>query len=657
MEAKLDLCFQVNKSFFYDCEYKFLLKKLSEKALPFEFDSKYYFINSFLKQMFSASETSLSKSFVKYSTLENKKRDVLKKCKKSNFSVFHIECIDFMKNEFSPTKIYGTIKNQTKEIIEKLRSKKFFDYFYWSYRKSNYVIKDVGANDKPLEKEEFKEWLNSVLSNSYTYDDNIRAFFYVKNIVHNTIKKYSKTFLFEYLKELKSGDPLASDDYHTINNIKDEICKRVHKVDDLLDVVRLLNNYVISFVITASKFGAINVSAIAQAKKENEKDKDISEIAISNDDIKPLEQKGKIISGIMNSFSKIFSFLDLNLFLGFHKQKYIFMDVYNQSLKRVDNYKNKKVVNKFPVHKSIFLSIIPDCNDAESIKIAGKSYNYLSLLIAFQHTYRSELIREFFHGKPELDYMKYKIIDVLKKEDEHLYFDDNLSLISTIDLNNDSHRASIYSFWDFMYVCDSLIFSSVSKAITSIFNSYALNKSSGCCSGFRPIANKTQIRLSSIASQIESILDYRCYSAKIDSIDIANFIFKSTGLIDMQENVRKTFEMRWENANLINNQKYSRLSLIFSASALLMTIISVGFISTVFLSDHTTCNNLCSILFHNENGVFNSVKFWLFTAIFLIAIGTWFTINLVEAFVAQRLNITKMYKLRKKINKMLAKHE
>lgn len=600
----------------YTCFYSTLLTKLASCSDEFPKELSSLYLDDFVKRFFNDDEISCSKKVSKYLFKNNDKKKSLAQCKKSPYSVFYLKNKPFL-NYRDDSTIFEKIKKQLIKAADLLE--KETDLI---------ALTNMDFN--------CKEWRTHI-SKSSKFQDLIDG-------EKNNIGEFRK-----YISKIKEKVVYLNDnDEHTIDlrNSYNKISETVRSSFDFLDFFQSFKSRdrILAFVSSA---GTINICFVKESFRTVELSNKVYNPDSQNDLIEKTIDCSEQICSITNKIPKFFSFLNLNRILGFKMSNPVYdnpstlFDIQNSITQ------SNKINNKSNSYKAIYLKVL--CND-DRMGTANHApmifYDYLSLLIAFQHRYDQYSIWKYMNrNKYFKDEMKKCIVDYAQRTTEHLYYDDSLVLLSVIDqetnsrlltqynqnliqkLPKASHQVRIYSFWKFLYACSALTYGSSSLCINNIMSTHVMdvvNKTR-----IKPFLNHKLINLAYIYTKIDSLANHTTFNAKRDSQNIVDGIFENIGLIRIEEYLKHNTDINWKAGELINTQTYHRYGLIFSVASLLITIISFGMIAYIRIDCERDGKNLEELL----TRIFSyakSPKVLLVVLVILIPIIVWFLKNVFD---------------------------
>lgn len=619
---KYSSCYYACRSYAFVCEYEELLDKISKNSIPFPKNNNHLYLDSFIKEYFNNHEYSLSKNVVQFDYANDEDKSViLDKCKKADFSIFLLDS-STLADVFKKEQLY---KNAQKAVISVLNvfleSKQLF-YGLAQMSEQNFEnIITTYHNQFSL----FKSFDDTIMlagkerNFHYIYNSFISFLSIIKN---NTV----------YLTKDKSN---VLDKYETIS-------KEIKKVTDLFYAMGVMcgDCYVVAFV---SSLGALNVAVVNEEEDKLLLPTEPYDSENANELVKcAIEESEKICSRI-NRIPRSFSFLNLNEYLGFENFYPIIENVSPLLDPHAIIHETNDIIDKTNTYKAIYLKIL--CNDTNRNKKDESPmifYDYLSLLVAFQHRFDQYTLWTYLNNKdPYASEFKNVIVDHIHKATEHLYFDDSMALLSVIDqqvnstrlasLNKDildvlpkaSHQVRVYSFWDFMYSCSALSFGSLSLLIDNLMIKHV--KEIVINTHFKPSINKKLIRLAYMNSRIHAMIGYASFNAKQDSQPIIDAIFSEIGLLRIEKYLKDSTEVNWKSGELINTQTYHRYGLIFSISSLLITLFAFGWVSRI--DDVEKSEFSFEELF---KGIFTTPKVLVVLGIIMIPAVGWVILNILD---------------------------
>ena len=570
------------RSFPYLCCYSTILKRLANKSVNINQEQGTFLTNEFLDYFLNEQNLPLSKQIKRYEYINKKGSFVPPKIcdlAKNNFVLFlrnNVEIIKIISSKSIKDNIKASFKKCLKYVSDNI------DDIY------KYGIDDGHINPRIVDKGSLKKTTIDLMKNVEGSN------FELNKKVFDEYYKLIAPFKEELTKAYKS----------TLFVLKaNSLIKSIGKIKDYFDTISIFTNDV-KVIAVVSKSGVLNISLL----KNGVVDSFLPSINYDSNNcnylIEEAIEKSKQVTKTCNYLPKIFSFIDLNNFLGFKKRFPIYDDPNTSALPEYRNIANKKIANKLSNNKGIYLKFTVDDNYLSKDNISPMIYyDYFTLLVAFQHSYDEHtlwrFIQDSFTGGCNYTLYKEKINDFLQKPTEHLYFDDSLATVSAIDetvninsINNflknrknkvvksaASHQIRIYSFWDFIYVCNALAVGSISLLVNSVFVEYI--KEIVSKSSFKPLLNVKLAKLATVYSKIDACHNSSSYSSKEDSNAIFDIIFGCIGLTRSERFLNETANTHWRSGNLISSQTYQRYGIVFSLIGLITGIFSYGLISKV----------------------------------------------------------------------------
>ena len=552
------------RPFIFTCDFADLIKILSNKAEGFDEKDRSSLTEDFLKRYLNSEElTPLRNVYSFKSKQNNPESSNLKTAKNSEHVLFLLNTKDYL-DELLKMRI---------EVIKKSFTK---------------ILSFIQNNDGSLShligirKEKLNLQIDSILDRySKNIDINIENLKKDVLILTNLLKPVS-------IKIFKAD--IKSDFYKQCHNN----LKELHKILDVLDAF-LISRKRMHILALVSKTGTIQISIIY----ENEIDCEFelnNEICKNPQLVSEANRVSKIITSYINKLPKVFSILDLNHFLGFDDRIVIFDHPRKmvRNLNILDAKKCNTLYKKISNQKAIFMRMITDFTDRDcSSALCRDFYNYVSLLVAYHHSYDEVTLLKNYLKKENNN-----LVDYLNKPTEHMYVDDSLVVLSTIDESANveeikklvgsggettteifSHQLRIYSFWDFIYICNALAFGSTAILVNTLLLDYIKRKISDI--RFKQIVHIKQARLGRIISRINSFYNSRSLSIKTDSNYIFDILFEKMGLKRIENQINETTDINWRSANLMSSQNYNRYSLLLTFISLFISIASFGLVAKV----------------------------------------------------------------------------
>ena len=558
------------RPFIFTCKFADLIKRLSDKSSYFDEYNQLSMTEEFLKSYLNSEELTPLRNVYTYKFKKNDQNtSKIKIAKKSEHVLFLLKTDNYLENLLKIS--LGTLIKSFNEILSFLEKNDKFLSHIIGLRKDEFKSKISNMQIKCNEKLTAAELREEVL------------------ILSKLLKPVS-------IKIFKADT--KSEIYRKcLDNLN-----QLHKVLDILDAF-LLSEKRMQILALVSKAGTIQISIVFE-NEINCKYETNKKILKNPHLISEANRVSKIITSYINKLPKVFSILDINRFLGFEDK----IAVYDHPRKMIRNLnilnasRCNNLYKKVSNQKAIFMRMIVDeSEEGYSPESCLEFYNYLSLLVAYHHSYDENTLLKCY-----LKEEKRGLIDYLNKPTEHMYVDDSLVVLSTIDesanvaqikklvgrggeitTDVNSHQLRIYSFWDFIYICNALALGSTAILIDTLLLDYIKRKISDI--KFKQAVHIKQARLGRVLSRINSFYNNRSLSIKVDSNYISDILFEKMGLKRIEKQVNETTDINWRSANLMSSQSYNRYSLLLTFISLFISVASFGLVAKVAkgcTSDH-----------------------------------------------------------------------
>lgn len=574
-DVKFDYCLFSCRTYVYLCNYEQLLKKLALKAIKHDEKRTGVFLEKFSEKFFKEDEFSMAKRIYHYEPskkCESINTKSLSKCKNSDYSLFWLDTKNIC-DIFKDKKLLVQVKDDLHNLVMSLN--------------------DNSRRLPKITTKNYKKIINSCIA----FVDSSE--FVGKGVVSHI------TSLKPIFKELKEKAVYYYRNKESSYYIFENLYKTFKRLKDLCDVYCVLKKVPLLAAFVSS-MGAVTFCLVNEEKDFAKFPKEPFDSKKNNILVHNAIEASKSICGKVNQLAKCFSYLNINEYLGFknyypilEKRSYYFgcndkNEFYNNFFKKIDD----NIVNKTNAFKAVYLRFLSNNeNRVEGDINPILFFDYLSLLVAYQHKYDPYTLWSIFDSKGDCKKESNGIIDYLNKTTEHLYYDDSFALLSVIDqvVNTErltalslrtssdlvfsSHQIRIYSFWNFLCVCSSLSFGSSSLLIDNLVSSKItvdINKKP-----FKPRIICKVINLAYLNSRVHSITNHSNYNAKEITNIISDTIFDNIGLTRIETYLSNSIETNWRSGELINTQTYQRYGLYLSLASIFITILSYAWVSRV----------------------------------------------------------------------------
>ena len=623
----------------FTCYYRTILRKLRKISIGINGKDKDFLTEQFIDKFLSYDNVEIVSKIIKCDYLKNGKK-TSKKTKTKD--LLKSDYVLFVLNK---KKLYAQInsKDVKNHVFEKF--KRIIDYILENIDYIGYTNEQI----KSVLTKKTKKIYEQIKSGSY-------------KLTSEKFDQFTNTF-----SKLKEDVALVGADKNFVKKT-DLLFKLCNEIRDYFDALDCINRDV-KILALVCRSGIINISFLQNDIVKSELCNTLYDKNSSNQLIEEAITKSEKVLTAINHLPKLYNFLNLNQFLSFKKCK-----IYDNPSEAAYLYESnigKKISNIVPVNKGVFLKFIVDTKELNHNDISPMIYfDYFTLLIAYQHSYDEHTLWEFLNGCREnsFDYFLYKdkIQDFLQKPTEHMFFDNSLFTISTIDetininLTNEylqntekklekssfSHQVRIYSFWDYIYLCNSLAFGNIGLFVNKMFIDYVKNIVNETT--FKPILNLRLARLSAIFTKIDSRHNHTSFSTKEDSNLISDVAFEKMGLIRSEKYLNESADQNWRSGNLLSSQTYQRYGILFSFIGILTGLFSYGLISKVDTSDITD-STYCTIM----KSIFNdSPKIPVMLTFIAIPFVIWLVATVIGSIKLRHFtnNIFKLCNYKKKKN-------
>ena len=573
MKTTIEQTYFATKSFPFKCSYHTMIDKtwkISEDNNQ-EYPSKY--IEEVVKGFFGSDEVSFSKTVCKKG--ESSKWSMYN----ANYSVFVIE--------------YQNLRRVFETLIFDIRARLFA---------CGGIVSELKTLAKLLRQSLFKS-NNDIFWHGFLSE------------VEETIQKCESwdknnyyecvDFLMHRNKKWKHQISYHADKIQSkINNNLKQFDMKIHELDGYYSCKSIFKEATLSCIAIISKNGILSISFVADFAKKG-RTLEIYDLNDVDCVIKEANRISTTICSRINNLPKLFTFIDLNKLFGFKRMEIIdglvsnFAE--NDTFNKMEKYefqdreKTRKYLNGFSTKKCSHLRFIAD-DDYWKNKNLMYFYDYVSLLSAFNYSFDSYYLWNVVKNNSDELECDHPIKDYIGKPTEHMYIDGATVLISTINpvvphslitnesdihLPTSSHQSRFYSFWRFKSICNALVYSNFVvmgyHLLDSVMNNYAK---------YLPIKIIMVYKYHSyvsMASTIESNLNIGFFSAKNDNSIVIEPVFSCFGIDRISRASKERNDAIWQSANISNTQLYNRYGFLFSSISLLITLVSYGLVSAIFV--------------------------------------------------------------------------
>lgn len=687
LECKIEVCYYNTRTYFYNCQYKDVIKVFAEHSSDFDDLYQKPELYKFITYQFFKDSSITGYDFIRYKKDKKKDgskyKDNINECKRNDFSVFRLNLNDStIKKWFSEENLLNKIKpiykklvlllNIYEESFIKLSGSKIDDFdktigLAGLLTNSIEKMDDFEAAFKVLKKRfkiikfklnHFYEKNSKKIKEKYISTDNIYSLiekFYPSDDEKNKIKKYLDHLLsitFDDTKKvcIKEKAFKAEQVYLEAFN------RLISDIDDYLDVWNIIKNIEYEIVAFVSKLGTINISFIGEET--------ISRIDKNKIEFVPCDEKNRcpfmsteyfdkdikknaieISKGIcsnIDKLSKMHSVIDTNNFFE-SNNKMNFLGFYE---KNCNSPLNKAIYRSSNTYKASYLKFYYDYINKDNCQREKRQFfNLISLLVGYSRKFDEYSLYEIARSQDGYRhyYKDYVINDLLDQETSHLYYCDGGFTYSIIDpvpnakeLNKNSgenflltgvpmHQFSIYSKQDFSKLVAALTFGSASTRIYEFFLKYANMK---LRFNSKIITLYKQHSVTALYSYIDLRLNHLLFATKSKEIGLTNSVFDALNSGEYEDRADKALNITWRHSNLVNNQFYSRIGIYMSLASLFISLVSFGWIGFIVPTLEKQPIDVGGLL----------EKFWTvpkFYAIFIIALiplALWIFISLVAFF-------------------------
>ena len=459
-----------------------------------------------------------------------------------------------------------------------------------------------------------------------------------------------------------------------------EKMKELHKIIDVVDGLMSCDCKTHMFALVSSA-GVIQISIVKESYVDSKIQSDTN-LIYNKSLITEASRVADIITSRINKLPKIFSIMDFNRYFGFATEPKPTISIFDHPRRLVRKYdlvdceEVNSLYGKTSPQKSLFLRMNVTKNDKNFKNISLDFFNYVSLLIAYSHSYDKYSLLKYCIENSKYKHLinheeDKKFQDHIGKTTEHLYIDDSLAVLSVIDESENiekfknyicskrhyakkdpiSHQLRFYSFWDYIYVCNAQAFGSSAIIVNALLINYVKTKIANC--KLKQVIHIKQARLGRIVSRIASKYNHTFLNIKVDSKKISLAIFKEMGLIDIENQLNVTTDIVWRSANLMSSQNYSRLGFLLTFMGLFITVVSYGLIA-ITDTNGTSPDNYCGLM----SGIFaNAPKIPVvltFAAIPVIIYLVWIIVEHIISRVQTR-SLTKLNGFKQKGGRCIKK--
>lgn len=626
MHLRINPLYYYTKSFSYNEKYKQVIELFSQISNKSD-NGDTYLTDKFLRDFFDQKEFATGYSIYKHDCSKN-----IKEANNSNFAIFNI----------------------TDKIKEQTAINNNYDSYYKLYNSLLNIIRKYCTENNNKTSNELQPLLELLEKRDG------------KKIPLHDIADFHRK-IGKYIAALKSNNyfynnVLQKDSMNSFNQISTKFEEMENIVN--ADIIMKNDTQILALI---SKFGVINICCVSTKKgitiefKNNLENK-----KWENQVILKSINCAKSITSYMNNIPKFLQIFDLNKLLN-AKRKIVFD--YN-TLKSMENNDIESITKQIPGLKAIYLRfVLPPQNCIKKDDITAMMlYDYISILVAKEHSYDSLTLWNYINNKP-VEELKNVIFDCLKNTNKHLYYDDNLFTISVINplissnnlaylLNSNdpsvsvekskniipqvSHQARIYAYYQYIHICNTITFASISHTIKLLFNNYCRKKVL--------FTNIKERNLSYLSTEIENSLMNIFLTLKSHGL-VSEFIFEHTNIKNLKDDFASLNTFSWRRSELLSTKKTYWLSTSFTIINLIITILGFGMISKICIDSYRLNNENYYNLPPNKINdllcsIFQTTKVYLFIIItFAVLLLTQFLFHIIKVLTKEN-NLPKLCKIK-----------
>lgn len=460
------------------------------------------------------------------------------------------------------------------------------------------------------------EKYNNLMPNSKVSldaDKAVRNAFEIKQRFKKTKLDYCDYSLAEIKKKISSSK-------------MEQLSKIVSMIDDVLDEMSSLTKNekikdTLSILAYINRFGIINLILIDTFNQKAKWSNNNYDPYRDNKLAKEASARSECVENRINKLAKIFNCIDLNKILS-RKEKCIHGLPYNfdesrPDYKKIDtnskcrkkekyNHKlSSEIYKKTHIFKAVFSRITYKKN---SILVDDKSslffFDVYSHFLAYSHSFDKMTLLEIVDDKKIRKKFKDALCRISDLRTYQLHFDDSQFTQSIMDQYssfiqfktvtnsnasfNDvqSHKYRLYSVWDFVTLCDAIIFGTSSNLLNEQLIKYTSENYT--MNGRHKSGIFKQYRLLKIYSDINIKCNHVAYSSKARNHAFLDKCFEKMGLINIEDKLKHIFDAAWQHANIKTNRLYSKLGIYFTLSSFIISVIGFAWAGAIFIDFERT---------------------------------------------------------------------
>lgn len=406
----------------------------------------------------------------------------------------------------------------------------------------------------------------------------------------------------------------------------EQLSKIVSMIDDVLDEMSSLTKNgtikdTLSILVYINRFGIINLILIDTFNQKAKWSNNNYDPNHDNKLAKEASARSECVENRINKLAKIFNCIDLNKVLPckeklIHGLPYDFdesrldykkIDT-NSKCRKKEKYNRKlsyEIYKKTHLFKAVFSRITYKKN---SILVDDKSsllfFDVFSHFLAYSHSFDKMTLLEIVDNKKIRKKYKDALSCISDLRTYQLHFDDAQFTQSIMDqyssfikfktvtnsnasLNNvQSHKYRLYSVWDFVTLCDAIIFGTSSNLLNEQLIKYTSENYT--MNGRHKSGIFKQYRLLKIYSDINIKCNHVAYSSKARNHAFLDKCFEKMGLLKIEIKLKHIFDAAWQHVNIKTDRLYSKLSIYFALSSFIISVIGFAWAGAIFIDFERT---------------------------------------------------------------------
>lgn len=601
MGVNIEPLYFSTKTLGYVCKYDDIFERLSKISISAPNPRNNNFILNSFSEAFKPEYENFLKGDVYLYNCEESKKIQKEQIKAKKFVLFELD-VSTLKNDFKSFDKKVKLQNDYKKVCESLKD---FALYFSNKNKTN-ICKPLYNTFCDIVRFSNQEFYKEKANESY-----IKSYY---SKLRSNVKKW-KNSVYTY-REAKFTDLI---DKFSV------FCKYFQKIDSYFDVNYLLKKSKMRVFVLLAKNGLVSVAVCCFL---NEYKRDITQ---KNHNYIALELSKKINS-ISNKMPSIFSNLDFNNVFGFEGS----VSIYAYSKLKGNNTiseKNNILRYKSKVFNCVCLNVA--INEDNKAKYEIDFFDYLSLLVGENYSFNELHLLHYlktFQSYPKASLDRY---DELSNPNAHLFYDGGKFTYSVVNpiyematlstktkykqLQNTSHVSRYVYLWKFSSLCFSSCISSQILLAKEL------------CADFYSCNCKRTDYLEQITSNIERQY-FSTFSNIKEKNEFGKSITKNYSIDKIKEEISNIGEFSNKKGSSYSGKLMTLIGLAFTICSLLITIISYGMISKIFIDGYAVSN----IEYYNKPpasalmllfDVVKTPKFRLFLVLSVIIIALiWFLV-------------------------------